>query len=114
MRRDIYDRGERGRFIVNPARRFMGFVDPAAPVEARRRPVPTGDAVLDVERRAFDHWTDAELQGAGFAGQEIADLRSCGDEYDLLNLSWAAERLDLALTLVEQTPEQADEGGIGP
>jgi superfamily I DNA/RNA helicase len=72
--------------------------------------VPTGDAVLDVERRAFDHWTDAELQGGGFDEQEIADLRACGDEYDLLNLRWPTDRLDLALTLVERTPEQVTEG----
>jgi hypothetical protein len=107
MRKDVYDRAARGRFIVNPARRFMGFVDPETPVDERRRPQPTGDSVLDVERRAFDHWTDAELNNAGFSDDEAADLRRCGDEYELLGLPWPGDRLDLALTLVEQTPEQA-------
>src|SRR5690606_20264010 len=42
LRRDIYERAARGRFVINPNRRFMGFVDPETPTPERRRPRPTG------------------------------------------------------------------------
>src|SRR4051794_29607485 len=41
LRRDVYDKAERGQFIVNPNRKFMGFVDAALPEGQRRQPVPT-------------------------------------------------------------------------
>lgn len=106
LRRDIYERAARGRFVINPNRRFMGFVDPETPTPERRRPRPTGDVVEDTPRRAFDHWTDRELAEAGFGEDEIRDLRSCLDEYELLALPWPEDRLDLAVRLVEQSPEQ--------
>jgi hypothetical protein len=106
-RRDIYDKAERGQFIVNPGRRFMGFVDAAAPEEERRQPLPPARGRSEAsEARVFDHWATADLLAAGFSGAEITGLRSCVDEYELLGLDWPEPRLDLAIELVEVTPEQ--------
>lgn len=107
LRRDVYDKAERGQFVVNPHRRFMGFVDAEVPEAQRRQPLPTSDRVTQpMTVGVFDHWGSAELTKAGFTEDEIALLRSCPDEYALLGLPWAEDRIDLAIELVELTPEQ--------
>jgi hypothetical protein len=108
LRRDVYDKAERGHFVVNPNRRFMGFVDTAVPEDERRQPLPTLDRVAQPGAAVgvFDHWTTAELGEAGFSSDEIALLRNCGNEYALLTLPWPEDRIDLAIELVELTPEQ--------
>ena len=106
-RRDVYDKAERGQFVVNPNRRFMGFVDAALPDEERREPLPTSErARAPIAAAVFDHWSAPELESAGFADDEIAQLRVCLDEYALLALKWPGDRIDLAVELVELTPEE--------
>lgn len=106
MRRDIYDKAARGRFVVNPNRRFMGFVDIAVPTEERREPLPSADRPSRTEQPSvFDHWRDAELVEAGLTDEEVAALRACHDEYDLLALPWPDDRIDLVVAMVETTPE---------
>lgn len=106
MRRDVYEKADRGRFIVNPGRRFIGFVDTEVPAEARRQPLPTGAArTVSADGGVFKLWAHSELSEAGFTNDEIAVLRSLDDEYELLSLGWPNEREDLAVALVELTPE---------
>lgn len=113
-RRDVYQKAERGQFIVNPARRFMGFVDATVPNEERRQPIPASDRDSVVPTRGvFDHWSSPELVEAGFTSDEIDDLRSCVDEYDLLSLNWSEARINQAIELLELTPEQWRAGIIG-
>lgn len=107
LRRDVYDKAERGQFVVNPSRRFMGFVDAETPEAERRQPLPTSDRVTQTTTvGVFDHWRTSELTEAGFTDDEIILLRSCTDEYALLALPWAEDRVDLAVEMVELTPEQ--------
>lgn len=107
LRRDVYDKAERGQFVVNPSRRFMGFVDAETPEAERRQPLPTSDRVTQTTAiGAFDHWGTPELAEAGFTDDEIVLLRACPDEYALLALPWPDDRVDLAVELVELTPEQ--------
>jgi hypothetical protein len=94
----------------------MGFVDAEAPEAERRQPLPTSDrAVQAADVGVFDHWGTTELSEAGFTEGEITLLRSCADEYALLVLPWDENRVDLAVELVELTPEQwragAEPGG---
>ncbi len=107
MRRDIYEKAARGRFVMNPSRRMMVFVDPDVVDDHRRRPTPTGDPVLDASRPGvFDHWSTPELAEIGFTPKEIESLRALTDEYDLLNLGWADDQVDTAVAILEMTPEQ--------
>jgi len=107
MRRDIYDKAARGRFVMNPNRRVMVFADPEVADDHRRRPTPTGDPVLDGSRPGvFDHWGTPELAEIGFSPEEIESLRELMDEYDLLTLGWADDRVDTAVAILEMTPEQ--------
>lgn len=106
MRRDIYDKAARGSFIVNPNRRFIGFVDTAAPEAERRRPLPVPAAVVDAPAGVFDHWSTTELAEAGFEADEIAALRGLEDEYALLEVGWSEDRVNEAVRLLELTPEQ--------
>lgn len=107
LRRDIYDKAQRARFLISPHRKRMVFVDPLIAPEDRRRAVPTGDEVVDAQQRGvFDHWTTSELADAGFGAAEAASLRSLTDEYDILTLPFSASKIDLAATLLELTPEQ--------
>lgn len=110
LRRDVYEKAERGSFVVHPNRRFIGFVDRETEPEDRRHPLPTGDNVRDIRPGVFDHWKTAELAAVGFTDTEIASLRNVGDEYALLELPWAPERVDLAIRLLEITPEQWSAG----
>jgi hypothetical protein len=106
-RRDVYDKAERGQFVVNPNRRFMGFVDATVREEERRQPLPTDERARERPGPGvFDHWSTPELVDAGFTADEVTQLRSCADEYALLALNWQDERIDLAVELVELTPEQ--------
>lgn len=106
MRRDVYDKAARGRFVVNPHRRFMGFVDAEARAEERREPLPTADRPTRAHQpRVLDHWRDDELRQAGLTEDEVTALRACDDEYDVLGLPWPDNRLDLVVGMVETTPE---------
>lgn len=106
-RRDVYDKAERGQFVVNPNRRFMGFVDATVRDEERRQPLPIDERTREPQGPGvFDHWATPELLDAGFTADEVTDLRSCQDEYALLALNWSDERIDVAVELVELTPEQ--------
>ncbi|GIU86698.1 MAG: hypothetical protein KatS3mg009_1213 [Acidimicrobiia bacterium] len=108
MRQHVYDLVERGRWIQNPHTNFVGLILPSEVEHQIERQgsvlttrVPAADAV-----GVFDHWTDADLREAGLDDAQIADLRSCTNENQLLDLDWSIEDLDMAIQLLEQTPEQ--------
>lgn len=106
MRQHVYDLVDRGRWVQNPHTKFVGLILPSDVGHQIERPTlgtsaPTGDTV-----GVFDHWSDADLREAGLDDAQIADLRSCQNENEILDLEWSIEDLDLVIQLLEQTPEQ--------
>lgn len=103
MRRDIYDKAERGRFVVSRSSGFMGFVEQATPEEQRRRP-----ASLATTRQLpgiLDHWSTPELSSVGLSDDEIGRIRGLTDEYGLLDLGLKDDRLDLIIGIMGSSPE---------
>lgn len=104
---EIYSRARRGSFVVNPHTHFVGFIaakngdERPEPEPARHRPAPG-----DETPRVFDHWADKDLVDAGFDEHELAALRGCRVEDELLDADLDEEALSLALDLLEVTPEQ--------
>src|SRR5690606_8594914 len=58
-------------------------------------------------RRPLDHWTDAELERAGFDEAERTQLRALQVAEDALGLleTWPDDRVDMVLDMIEQTPD---------
>jgi len=113
LRGDIYKQAERARFMVNRGTGTVGLVDAAERLlpsvqqsesSPRTRPSNLGDTP-----GVFAHWRDQELADAGFDDEQVSVLRGLEDEYALLELSehgWAMEMVDLAVSLLELTPEE--------
>lgn len=103
MRRDIYEKAERGRFVVSRSSGFMGFVEQATPEEQRRRPV----SVANAHRLPgiLDHWSTPELSSVGLSDNEIGRIRGLTDEYELLDLGLNDDRLDLIIEIMGSSPE---------
>lgn len=103
----IYERALRARFVVNPASRYVGMIEPSddlPDVELRTAPA---SAAREDRPKVFDHWTNAELADAGLPDDAISQLRSCTTEDDLCDLEELDEELlDLAIDLMETTPEE--------
>ena len=108
MRRDVYERAERGRFLANARTGFMGFVDapdPASAVEPERRQ-PRKVSAPGI----FDHWSTPELLSAGLSEAEVDLVRPVTDERELLELDVPYERLDLLIKIMANTPESMATG----
>lgn len=107
---DVYKRAERSRFVANPATGFVGLIPITArdaPTIENRYPEPVKTEPVRSERRGiFDHWSDAELSEAGFSAVEIEILRSCVQEDQLFLIDLPDDRIELAIDLLELTPEQ--------
>jgi superfamily I DNA/RNA helicase len=105
-----YDRAGRMRMVIDPEQgmQIVG-VDAGQSTE----PATLGSTALSADtpgvelRRPLDHWTDAELQQAGFAPDEIVRLRSLRSAEEALDLigEWPEERIEQVLDMVEVTPE---------
>jgi mRNA-degrading endonuclease RelE of RelBE toxin-antitoxin system len=103
LRRDVYKRAERGRFMLNQGNGFMGFVDRDTPATERR--VMKAGVAQNAGPGILDHWSTPELLQVGLTDEEVDALRSLVDEYELLDLELADERLDFIIKLMEMTPE---------
>lgn len=103
-RQDVYDKAERGRLVINDRTSFIGFVSPATTTEGDQRSAPTRVPASDVPR-PFDHWSDAELADAGLGPDAIAELRSLTSELGFFELDLSPEHQELAIDLIELTPE---------
>ncbi len=101
LRRDVYDKAARGRFVLNQSSGFMGFVDRDIPHEERRRPKSPQIAAQGI----LDHWPTPELLEIGISSDEIELLRDLTDEYQLLDLDLSENRLDLVIAVMGSTPE---------
>jgi hypothetical protein len=113
QRGDIYQQAERSRFMVNRGTGAVGLVDTAERLPpADRLTVPehgqdTSDAADTLG--VFSHWTDRELTEPGFDTQQVATLRGLESEDELLGLGdggWSDEMIELAIGLLELTPEE--------
>ncbi len=114
-RKDIYERAARKRFVVNPERGFAGLIHAPAPDLATLPQPPKRRAPeLSDGPKAFDHWGDRDLEEAGFGPEEVAALRLCQTEDDLCTLDWDEESWNLAVDLLEQTPEQWRTPSLNP
>lgn len=109
----LYARALRGRFLTNPSTGYIGFAEPTSDVVDATEAVDGTSgrrqtAQTEVERRPFDHWTDAELLEVHLDDQEVAALRACADESDVCDLAdlLDEETMDLVFELFEKTPEQ--------
>lgn len=107
-RQDVYKRAERARLVANPATGFIGFVGPN--IESAKADVATAPAVqagADTEAaRPFDHWTDAELAEIAFDAHAIEQLRSLRSEDGFFDLALSDDEQELALDIIELTPNQ--------
>ncbi len=110
---DIYDRASRMRFVANPATGFVGLIPIDVPADdpsaTQRRPVEHAGTSFDAARDMagiLDHWGSAELAEAGFTVQEIELLRACVAEEQLCLVDLPDDRIELAIDLLELTPEQ--------
>lgn len=103
---DIYDRASRMRFIANPATGFVGLIPISVSEPDTVDAAPPPPRTIDYARAVLDHWSDAELAEAGFTAAEIDLLRDCRVEDGLCQLDMPADRIELAIDLLELTPEQ--------
>ncbi|HMS14945.1 MAG TPA: 3'-5' exonuclease [Microthrixaceae bacterium] len=105
-----YERARRAQFVINPTTEFMGFVEPGeAPSTGATAERSTATTQTPDRPRPFDHWRDEELEAAGFEASEVGQLRALISETDLCDLEargWTEERIELAIDLLEYTPEQ--------
>lgn len=110
---DVYDRALRTRFVANPATGFVGLI----PIDVPESASPTGSGQrVDHARSSIDdagdavgildHWSATELEEAGFSRAEIDILRSCKAEEELCLVDLPGERIELAIDLLELTPER--------
>jgi hypothetical protein len=107
-RQDIYDRYDRGRFVYNQGRGFIGVVEQRVTADATQGGVEqaTRAPIADDAPGIFDHWGDEDLRDAGFDDPQIKALRACKNEDQLCDLGWSDEDFDRAVDLIELTPEQ--------
>lgn len=98
----IYERAGRVRFIASGAIGFVGLVETEASDDGPSRPTTTGQPA----RPILDHWTDAELEQAGFDADEVAAIRGCTSLDDLFDLDFSDDPILQLVEMVEQTPEQ--------
>lgn len=110
---DIYDRASRSRFVANPATGFVGLIpidvradDPPATQHQSLEDAGTSSKEASESAGILDHWTDAELAEAGFDWPEIEALRTCFAEEHLCAVGLPDPRIELAIDLLELTPEQ--------
>lgn len=105
-----YDRAGRLRMLIDPneGMNIVGIaVGEPSDANHRRPPEPQDATDPPDSRRLLDHWTDAELDRAGFDDHERDQLRELIVADDALALveAWPEERVDLVFELVEQVPE---------
>lgn len=103
-RQSIYDRANRGAFLINPATGFVGFTErhSATPEHSS---ASVGTEPTDDTPKPFDHWSDLELVEAGLDVQ-LAALRSLRTADQVLELDVSDETLELLIEILELTPEQ--------
>lgn len=106
-RGDVYARAERARLVANPATGFIGFVGP------NTEPAPTGvvrpelhDSAETRATRPFDHWSETDLTEVGFGPGATAELLGLHSEDGFFDLALSNEEQELALDIIELTPDQ--------
>lgn len=103
-RQDVYKRAERAKLLANPTTGFVGFVGPNA---SRGGPADAAVAIPPEDTpRPFDVWAEADLSEAGFGPAAIAALRSLVREDDFFDLDLDEPAQELALDIIELTPDQ--------
>lgn len=106
-----YQRAVRMRLVIEPDQglTIIGMSgtggEPACGTSLAREDPSTPDAPPD--RRLLDHWTDAELEQAGFGEEERSQLRDLAVPDDALALIgvWDEDRVARVLEMIELTPE---------
>lgn len=105
---ELYERAERSRFVIDPRRSMIRLVTLDEQEDGERPPPPGPPAEVAVERTVhpLDHWSDAELAEVGFDATDVAKLRGCTTDEELLALAIEDdERFEVAIDLVSTTPE---------
>lgn len=104
-----YERARRLRMLIDPKEGMSVVGLPVDDRDGRLARATGAGPVTEAEpdRRLLDHWSDAELERAGFAAPEREQLRRLVTADDALALvdTWPEDRVDLAFELVERTPE---------
>ena len=99
----VYERIQRGRFLVSPSTKRVGFVEADSDYAEFAPLEPPCDNELGLPS-PFDHWADSQLSSAGLTSDEITTVRAITLEEQLLSLlddGWQEDRLELALELLE-------------
>lgn len=103
---DLYLRASLGRFVVAADGSSLGFYTADdVDLDGPDRTAIRGDAPADEAGTVLSHWTDAELLAVGFEADEVAAIRACMDPSELLDLDLTDEHAELAIDLIELTPE---------
>ena len=111
-RDQVYERARRGRFVIDLINETVVFHEPRAVEvdDGGQEPAgrPPWELATRPSRGLVSHWTDSELEDAGLVEAEITTIRSLESAEQLLELlddSWAEDRVDLVFELQETTPE---------
>lgn len=109
---DIYKRAGRSKFAANPGTGFIGLISVGEPADGPT----TGKLPFEGKTTAIqaalelpgilDHWSNTELSEAGFSTREIEVLRACVEEDQLCVVDLPDDRIELAIDLLQLTPEQ--------
>ena len=105
---DIYKKLSTGSFRYSPSTGFIGFIDTDSIVTGERADTihrlttPVAGDLPGV----LDHWADADLREAGFTDDALAALRTARTEEQLVELALPAGDIELAIDIMELTPEQ--------
>jgi len=113
---DMYDLGARIDLVFNQGTGRIVVTDRAETTASDEQLTPSRTATEPPgdPPGLFDHWGNADLAEAGLGPEEIADLRTCTTEDDLLALPTDDETLDLLGKSPEQwrAPAMDDEATI--
>lgn len=103
-RQSIYERAQRGAFLINPATGYVGFSERDR-VVAEQPAVASPIHAANDDPKPFDHWSDAELIEAGLDLQ-LDELRSLRSAEQVLEVEASDDVLELLIEILELTPEQ--------
>ena len=101
----IYSRAETGQFIIAFDGDHIGFYS-TKPSEKK----PHSKNFENSEKKpevgpVLRHWSDSELEEIGFTSLEVGLIRHCVDFDELLSLEIPDSKIELAIDLLETTPE---------
>jgi len=102
---EVYRRAERRHFVLDPHRGVMRLIDIEDAGSGSPRQPKAWSMPVDETRCPLDHWTDRELKDAGFDDEQVARIRACQTDEDLLLAAIDDVLLELALELLGRTPE---------